>query len=179
MRHALKAATAAFLLFPQFAAADSMQTVHCQLDWMGSEHCRAKPLIYGQPRVRVYGYLARPRRVRPSDEDRYVRPQKVREDRGEYALSPAPGREAICRASVSVVGSQGITTDAALASARKGWAEQVRFQFGEMFMDIELAQSLASRCSRSSIGELAGQTMHRCQLEARPCRSEMKAGDRD
>jgi hypothetical protein len=75
---------------------------------------------------------------------------------------------------VSVVGSQHVTENGAEESAVKGWAEQVRFAHGEQFMAIEGARDYAKRCTRSSIGELAGAMLHRCQVVARPCRPALE-----
>lgn len=76
----------------------------------------------------------------------------------------------ICMDKVRVVGSQWATADGAEDSARKAWMEQVRWRFGESAMTIESAKDYAKRCSRSSIGELANSVLHRCEVQARPCR---------
>jgi hypothetical protein len=34
----------------------------------------------------------------------------------------------------------------------------------------------AKRCSRSSIGSVLGETLHRCEVEARPCRPFFEDG---
>lgn len=75
-----------------------------------------------------------------------------------------------CLSPVRVVGSQWATQDGAEESARKSWSEEVRFSSGESFMDLNTAQNYRRRCTRSSIGEIAGQTLHRCEIEATPCR---------
>jgi hypothetical protein len=75
-----------------------------------------------------------------------------------------------CLEPVRVVGSQDVRQDAAEDSARKAWAEIVRWESGESFMNIENATGYQSRCSRSSIGETLGVTLNRCEIIAKPCR---------
>jgi hypothetical protein len=85
---------------------------------------------------------------------------------------PPPPSDSVtkCLPPVRVVGSQWATESGAEESARKAWAEQVRFSHGESYMALEASQALKRRCTRSSIGEIAGQTLHRCEIEAMPCR---------
>ena len=75
-----------------------------------------------------------------------------------------------CLKPVSVVGSQYLNDAGAEDSAKKGWAEAVRFHHGEAFMDMANARDYARRCTRSSIGEVAGQVFFRCEITATPCR---------
>lgn len=75
-----------------------------------------------------------------------------------------------CLDVVRVVGSQWATSDGAETSAQKAWMEQVRWRYGESAMTIEAATGYAKRCSRSSIGEVASSVLHRCEVQARPCR---------
>lgn len=76
----------------------------------------------------------------------------------------------ICLDKVRVVGSQWATASGAEDSAQKAWMEQVRWRYGESAMTIDVAKGYAKRCSRSSIGEAVGAVLHRCEVEARPCR---------
>jgi hypothetical protein len=120
--------------------------------------------------TRVYAWR---RTDKPTHRRIRIDRDRDREDRREareFGFVPGPNRHALCLAPVSVVGSQHVTENGAEESAVKGWAEQVRFSHGEQFMDINSAEGYAKRCTRSSIGELAGQMLHRCQLVARPCR---------
>lgn len=78
-----------------------------------------------------------------------------------------------CLDRVRVVGSQWIGQDGAEDSARKAFMEEVRWRFGEGFMDIDHARDYERRCSRSSVGEAVGQTFIRCEISARPCRPPM------
>jgi hypothetical protein len=115
---------------------------------------------------------AKPRRAKP----------KPRKSYGFRSAPKSPvtsiSTEAVtrCLAPVRVVGSQWATDSGAEDSAQKAWSEQVRFSHGESFMDLEHAQSYRKRCSRSSIGEALGQTLHRCEIEALPCRPGMVEG---
>jgi hypothetical protein len=86
------------------------------------------------------------------------------------------GSSATCYSAIRVVGSQGLSEDAAETSAQKGWMEQVRWKHGEHAMDIGNARSYVKRCSRSSIGEVLDKTFHRCEVEARPCRPKFEDG---
>lgn len=81
-----------------------------------------------------------------------------------------------CLAPVQVVGSQDIREGAAEESAQKAWSEQVRWAHGEAFMDMGNAKDYQRRCSRSSIGEVAGQVFHRCEIIATPCRPGLTQG---
>jgi hypothetical protein len=82
-----------------------------------------------------------------------------------------------CLPPVRVVGSQDVREGAAEESAKKGWAEAVRWAHGEAFMNIENAQEYKRMCSRSSIGEALGAVLNRCEVIARPCRTGMSKGD--
>lgn len=85
-----------------------------------------------------------------------------------------------CLPPIRVVGSQDIREDAAEESAKKAWAEQVRWSHGESYQDINNAIAYAKRCSRSSIGEALGQYFSRCEVEAAPCRepfTSVKSGE--
>lgn len=78
-----------------------------------------------------------------------------------------------CIAPVRVVGSQDIREDAALESAKKAWAEIVRWESGEAWMDVNNAMGMKTRCGRSSIGEALGQVLNRCEIVASPCKPGM------
>lgn len=97
------------------------------------------------------------------------KPHKSTKDHATEQRADSPK----CLDVVRVVGSQDIREDAAEESAKKAWAEMVRWQHGESFQDFKLAQGYAKRCSRSSIGEAMGQYFTRCEIEAQPCRAVM------
>jgi hypothetical protein len=75
-----------------------------------------------------------------------------------------------CYDAIRVVGSQWATEAGAEESAQKAWMERVRWSIGEAAMSITAAEGYEKRCSRSSVGELANQVLHRCEVRARPCR---------
>lgn len=81
--------------------------------------------------------------------------------------------DARCLPAVRVVGSQDIRETAAEDSAKKAWSEAVRWAHGEAYMDMLHAKAYQRRCSRSSIGEVAGQVFIRCEVSAAPCRPGM------
>jgi hypothetical protein len=76
-----------------------------------------------------------------------------------------------CRDTRRVVGDQGLSVALAQGQADKSWAADVRFHLGERFMDIANAEDIRYECSRSSVGETLGQTFHRCQISAKPCKA--------
>jgi hypothetical protein len=59
-------------------------------------------------------------------------------------------------------------------AARKDWMERVRYDHGEQYLDMTNDRDEITRCSRVSIGEIAGQVMYRCEIMARPCQAHME-----
>lgn len=80
-----------------------------------------------------------------------------------------------CLAPVRVVGSQWATEGGAEESAQKAWAETIRFNHGEAYMDLANAIGYQKRCGRSSVGEVVGNTLIRCEVDAAPCRPPFTA----
>ena len=78
-----------------------------------------------------------------------------------------------CKPLVRVVGDQRPSEDAAKEQADKAWMQEVRFRYGERYMLTTQAKDLRYACSRSSIGELVGQTMQRCEIIAQPCPAQV------
>ena len=78
---------------------------------------------------------------------------------------------------IRVVGSQWATESGAEESAQKAYMERVRYELGESYMDLKNSRDYMKRCSRSSIGELASATLHRCEVIATPCRPALSEGD--
>jgi hypothetical protein len=76
-----------------------------------------------------------------------------------------------CLTSMRGVGTQWPTEAGAEDAAKKDWMETVRYDHGEKYMSIEQAQDYRHACSRSSIGDVAGQVFYRCEVTARPCRA--------
>ena len=78
-----------------------------------------------------------------------------------------------CKPVVRVVGDQRPSEDGAKEQADKAWMQEVRFRYGERCMLTTQAKELRYACSRSSIGELVGQTMQRCEIIAQPCPAQV------
>jgi hypothetical protein len=76
----------------------------------------------------------------------------------------------VCLDRVRGLGTQWIGEQGALDAAKKDWMERVRYYHGETFLDMSHAADFMKRCGRVSIGEIAGQVMYRCEIEARPCK---------
>lgn len=79
----------------------------------------------------------------------------------------SPGR---CASSLTREGDQFATVAGAKDEANKAWMQAVRWKLGEQFMDIAHADNVTYSCGRSSIGSVAGNTFHRCEVTATPCR---------
>ena len=115
--------------------------------------------------------------VRPFRAERHAPTPRVR---GYVRRTPAPPEQierhrqhqadTACRPLVRVVGDQRPTEEGAKEQADKAWMQEARFRFGERFMDIaKHAKDTRYACTRSSVGELAGVTQHRCEVIAIPC----------
>jgi hypothetical protein len=50
----------------------------------------------------------------------------------------------------------------------------VRYDHGEIFVDMSHAAKVGSRCSRVSIGSFLGRVMYRCEIIARPCKARFE-----
>jgi hypothetical protein len=124
-------------------------------------------------RLRRNGYRQRQYQYR---QRRNHQPYYYAAPKHNHTSSSDYGSSATCYAAIRVVGSQGVSEDAAENSAQKGWMEQVRWKHGEHAMDIGNAKAYVKRCSRSSIGEILDKTFHRCEVEARPCRPKFEDG---
>jgi hypothetical protein len=126
-------------------------------------------------RLRRSGY--RPRQYQHRQRRRYYEPTySYAAPKHSHTSSSDYGSSATCYSAIRVVGSQGLSEDAAEQSAQKGWMEQVRWKHGEHAMDIGNARAYVKRCSRSSIGEVLDKTFHRCEVEAKPCRPKFEDG---
>lgn len=78
-----------------------------------------------------------------------------------------------CLSRVRGVGQQWIGTEGAMDAAKKDWMERVRYDFGETYLDLSHAEDFEARCGRTSVGQIAGQVMYRCEVFARPCKAEL------
>ena len=86
-------------------------------------------------------------------------------------------RNRVCLDRVRGLGTQWIGEQGALDAAKKDWMERVRYYQGETFLDLSHAADFAKRCGRVSIGEVAGQVLYRCEIEARPCKGSFESLD--
>jgi hypothetical protein len=84
--------------------------------------------------------------------------------------APPVHEEPICRGPVRGLGTQWIGEEGALDAAKKDWAERVRYDLGESYLDLSHAEGFEKRCGRTSIGSVAGQVFYRCEIIARPCK---------
>jgi len=89
----------------------------------------------------------------------------------------AAKQEVTCADKVRGLGTQWIGTEGAMDAAKKDWMERVRYYHGETFLDLSHAADFAKRCGRVSIGEVAGQVLYRCEIEARPCKASFEPLD--
>ena len=88
-----------------------------------------------------------------------------------------------CRPVISVVGTEHLNEENAKTAAQRAWMDQVRFMWGERFMNLDKSHKLKTVCTRSSTGDSAtaklldkisegSGVLTRCQIEARPCSVE-------
>ena len=107
-------------------------------------------------------------------------PKSKPKKRKAYSFRPAPAAPVSdgskCFDRITVVGSQWVGESGAYESAVKAAKEAVRWQIGEMAMDPANWQDVQKRCSMSSVGEVVGQTFHRCEIRLTPCRPGMSEG---
>ena len=134
---------------------------------------------YDKPRV--YSYQ---RRHRDHDHDKYDRYDKHdRYDKFDKYDRGDRGPE--CKPALARTGTEAFDEDNAKQRADLAWQEEVRFLWGERYMDVGNAQRVTYECSRSSTNEswigkagerIAGDAAvkKRCRINALPCR-----GDRD
>jgi hypothetical protein len=93
--------------------------------------------------------------------------------RGKMRYYAAPEEpERICAGKVRGLGTQWIGEAGALEAAKKDWMERTRYDLGEAYIDLSNAEDFVRRCGRTSIGEVAGNVMHRCEIIARPCKGD-------
>jgi hypothetical protein len=89
-----------------------------------------------------------------------------------YYAAPYEVDERICAGKVRGLGTQWIGEAGALEAAKKDWMERVRYDLGESYLDLSHAEDFVRRCGRTSVGEVAGQVMYRCEITARPCKGD-------
>jgi hypothetical protein len=96
---------------------------------------------------------------------------RVRKSSGESSERAERRGGRVCLDRVRGLGTQWIGEQGALDGAKKDWMERVRYYHGETYVDMSHASDVVKRCGRVSIGEVAGQVLYRCEIEARPCKA--------
>ena len=105
---------------------------------------------------------------------------RVRKSSGESSERADKRDGRVCLDRVRGLGTQWIGEQGALDGAKKDWMERVRYYHGETYVDMSHATDVVKRCGRVSIGEVAGQVLYRCEIEARPCKAgfEVQGGEK-
>lgn len=127
-----------------------------------------------KPRPRVYSYRRR------HDRDHH--------DRDDHD-GDRFNRASECKPPLARTGGEAFDEDNAKQRADLAWQEEVRFLWGERYMDVANAQRARYECSRSSTNEswigkagerIAGDAAvkKRCRLTALPCRGERDKSDK-
>lgn len=123
--------------------------------------------------------------VTPIEVSQPARPKKARKRHHVKRATPPPAKvyayeerpeDGKCYRPLTVVGSQWVGEQGAYDSAVKAMKEIVRWSIGEAAMDPQNWKDVKRRCSMSSVGEVVGQTMHRCELTVVPCRPGLTEG---
>jgi len=153
MHRLLAFALAAWLVTPAHAEEWDWQIGYKRPGFV-HHHYRPQANDIDRERVRLY---------REAGLDAEHREHRHDDGRGFHCLDPIRG-----------LGTQWIGTEGALNAARKDWMERVRYDHGERYIDMTNARDEVSRCSRVSIGEVAGQVTYRCEIWARPCQALME-----
>ena len=94
-----------------------------------------------------------------------------------------------CKPPLARTGGEAFDEDNAKQRADLAWQEEVRFLWGERYMDVSNAQRVRYECSRSSTNEswigkagerIAGDAAvkKRCRITALPCRGERDKADK-
>ena len=132
------------------------------------------PLYHNEPAVTVHKVSHVPTKRKPKKAKRH----HAKKTYSFRPAPPAPDNGSKCYDRITVVGSQWVGEGGAYESAVKAAKEAVRWQIGEMAMDPANWQDVQKRCSMSSVGEVVGQTFHRCEIRLTPCRPGMTGGDK-
>jgi hypothetical protein len=115
--------------------------------------------------------------ARTHDVEQHQRASSVKYYRSPDALAERDGGDdnrGRCLPPVSGLGKQWVGLKGALDAARKDWMERVRYDHGEIFVDMSHAARVGSRCSRVSIGSFLGRVMYRCEVIAQPCKARFE-----
>ena len=127
------------------------------------------------------GYQAK-RRVKKVRRAKKVRrvayKKKANTHEGTRVMAYSQREMLACLSRVRAVGSQWVGASGAQQSAIKAWREIVRFDSGEKFSDWANAKDVMQGCSRSSIGEVIGKVLYRCEVSADPCKMKLTSDGR-
>lgn len=127
------------------------------------------------------GYQAKRRvqKVRRARKARRVAYKKeANTHEGTRVMAYSQRQKLSCLSRVRAVGSQWVGASGAKQSAIKAWREIVRFDSGEKFSDWANATDVMQGCSRSSIGEVVGKILYRCEVSATPCKMKLTSDGR-
>ncbi len=162
MRRVLALAFAAFLITPMHAEEWDWDIGYKRPGFV-HHHYRHHVSDIDRERVRLYREAGLEAERRAEHREERHDEHAFEDERGFRCLEPVRG-----------VGTEWIGQEGALNAARKDWMERVRYDHGERFLDMTNDRDEVSRCSRVSIGEVAGQVMYRCEIWARPCQPRME-----
>jgi hypothetical protein len=134
------------------------------------------PLYDNAPKVERVSHVPT-KKAKPKKRKPIARKAAPKDDGTRVAAARYEAEDgAKCFAPIAVAGSQWIGEEGAYESAVKAAKELIRWQIGEMAMDPANWKDVKRRCSMSSVGEIAGQVFHRCELVATPCRPGFSNG---
>ena len=105
--------------------------------------------------------------------------REKRHAKAQHEVSPSERRDSRDRNRVFSIACaasalNGSASRAPWTQLERIWMERVRYYHGEIFLDLSNAADFAKRCGRVSIGEVAGQVLYRCEIEARPCKASFE-----
>jgi hypothetical protein len=109
---------------------------------------------------------------------RHYRKARSRRKSGTRVYGYTKRNKLKCLGTVRAVGSQWVGAEGAKTSAIKAWREVVRFDSGEKFSDWANAKDVTQGCSQSSIGEVIGKVLYRCEVTAKPCKMSLTGDGR-
>ena len=109
---------------------------------------------------------------------RHYRKARSSKNKSTRVYGYAKRKSLKCLGTVRAVGSQWVGADGAKSSAIKAWREVVRFDSGEKFSDWANAKDVTQGCSQSSIGEVIGKVLYRCEVSAKPCKMALTGDGR-
>ena len=104
--------------------------------------------------------------------------EKAKTHDGTRVMAYSKRQKRTCLTRVRAVGSQWVGASGAKQSAIKAWREIVRFDSGEKFSDWANAKDVVQGCSQSSIGEVVGKVLYRCEVSAAPCKMKLTGDGR-